>query len=283
MKKLLAIVGPTATGKTARAIQESLACPSIIVSADSRQMFRTMDIVTGKDHPSGITIYGIDILDPDETSSVSVWYDAVIPHIEQAWREDKQVIVVGGTGLYVKALTEGIDTMKVPINQALRDELNLLSVAELQQRLDLLSPEKYQTMNHSDSHNPRRLIRAIEIACCPTENRTPAEQGSNLLGIHLNIIGLKQIDDVVQRQKIQARVISRIELGAIEETKQLLTKYDPRLKAMTAIGYTSIIKFLKGELSKQDLISNWVADEVSYAKRQMTWFRKQPTIWYDVS
>src|SRR5690242_12346572 len=101
MNSLLAIVGPTGTGKTERALKEAAKTDSIVVSADSRQVYRTMDIVTGKDHPSGTPLYGIDIVSPDESCSVAVWHEAVMPHIKQAWKEGKQVIVVGGTGLYL--------------------------------------------------------------------------------------------------------------------------------------------------------------------------------------
>jgi tRNA dimethylallyltransferase len=91
-----------------------------------------MEPVTGKDHPKDIMIYGIDIVEPDESCSVAVWYDSVIHHIRKAWQEGKQVIVVGGTGLYKKSIAGGIETMQIPINQILRDQLNPLSIAELQ-------------------------------------------------------------------------------------------------------------------------------------------------------
>jgi len=275
MNKLVAIVGPTGTGKTKKAIELSKQEPSILVSADSRQVYRHMDIVTGKDHPKDITIHGIDIVDPDEPCSVAIWYDAVMPHIKQAWKEGKQVILVGGTGLYVKAITSGIATMQVPINQVLRDELSPLSIPELQAKLSSLDSLKLASMNHSDLLNPRRLIRAIEVAGHPEK--------SQIISCDSKLVGLKYSVESIERNKIQERVVTRLELGAITETKSLLSLYNPNLQSMSAIGYRSIIKFIEKSCTEDEMIEEWVSGELSYAKRQMTWFRKQPVIWYDVA
>ncbi|MFZ2199346.1 MAG: tRNA (adenosine(37)-N6)-dimethylallyltransferase MiaA [Microgenomates group bacterium] len=277
MNKLVCIVGPTATGKTAKAIELSKEKPSIIISADSRQVYRGMDIVTGKDHPHGVSIYGIDIVEPDQPISVAVWYDSVMPHINQAWADDKQVILVGGTGLYVKALTNGIETMGVEIDQSLRDGLAPLSITELQARLKALDLPKFESMNASDSFNPRRLIRAIEISLSRVEL-----QRTDLCKITSKMIGLKYFDDSNHRSKIRDRVSARIASGAIDETKSLLERYPQSLQSMSAIGYKSIVKYLKGEYSKDQMIDTWLGDEMAYVKRQMTWFRKQPVIWYDI-
>lgn len=281
MNQLLCIVGPTGTGKTARAIEEAQKTPSIIISADSRQVYRGMDIVTGKDHPKGIKIYGIDIVDPDESCSVAVWHDAVMSHIKKAWQESRQVIVVGGTGLYVKALTDGIPTMQVPINQPLRDELSSLSITELQQKLNKLNPSKFTSMNYSDQNNPRRLTRAIEVSMFRTTH--PERALASRMGHHQsNIIGLKHSVESIQRNKIHNRVLSRLDQGAIQETESLVKKYGLDIQSMSAIGYRSIINFIENKFTKQEMIDSWVKGELAYSKRQLTWFRKQPVIWYDI-
>jgi tRNA dimethylallyltransferase len=132
-----------------------------------------MDIVPGKDHPRDIMLYGIDLVDPDESCSVSVWYDSVRTYIDEAFSQNKQVIVVGGTGLYVRSVTDGIETMDIPINHSLRAELETLSITKLQEKLIGLDRAKFDSMNHSDSHNPRRLSRAIEISISiPSPQRT---------------------------------------------------------------------------------------------------------------
>lgn len=275
MNQIVAIVGPTGTGKTKRAIKLSLLQSSILVSADSRQVFRGMDIVTGKDHPKNVSIYGIDIVSPDEPCSVSVWFDAVMPHIRKAWAEGKLPIVVGGTGLYVKAITEGIETMGVPINDKLREILSVLSISELQTKIMESDLAKYESMNESDRQNPRRLIRAIEIS---QSNKNL----SKFFKVSSKIIGLNPPDQETYRKIIKQRVIERLEQGAISETKSLLTKYDKNLQSMSAIGYKSIINFLEGKITRDEMIEDWVDNEIKYAKRQLTWFRKQPVIWYDI-
>lgn len=281
MHKLLCIVGPTGTGKTQKAIELASKEPSILVSADSRQVYRGMDIVTGKDHPANVPIFGIDIVDPDQSISVAVWHDAVIPHIQQAWDKGKQVIVVGGTGLYVKALTQGIPTMSVPLDQPLRDQLAALTVAKLQDKLKQLDEAKLTSMNHSDSNNPRRLTRAIEIAQHRASH--PERAPANRMGLsQAQIIGLKYYDNSNYGSKVRQRVRNRLAKGALRETELLLAKYGERIQSLSAIGYRSIIKYLKHESSEQQMVDSWVADELAYAKRQMTWFRKQPVIWYDI-
>jgi len=259
---------------------ESLQSPSIIVSADSRQVFRGMNIVTGKDHPKDTQVYGIDIVDPDQPVSVAVWYDAVIPHIHTAWETGKQVILVGGTGLYLKAITQGIATMQVPINQSLRDELNEYTVSRLQDSLQHLNSDKLRSMNESDHHNPRRLIRAIEIEQFNLQDLNTSSLTT--LEIITEFIGLKYTNLESQESAIRDRVISRLNLGAIDETKNLLKKYDKNLQSMSALGYKSLTKYLAGEFSKDQMLNDWVLKELQYAKRQLTWFRKQSVIWYDV-
>lgn len=276
MCNLLCIVGPTGVGKTAKAIEIASLAPSILVSADSRQVYRDMDIVTGKDHPKDVDIYGVDILNPDEPCSVSVWYDAVMPHIQAAWQAKQLVIVVGGTGLYFKALTGDIATIQVPINQSLRDRLSTLSITELQEQLWEADPDKFARLNHSDQDNPRRLVRAIEIATSPQKPIITKRTYES------KIIGLKIPSDAEYRNDIETRVHTRLHDGAIEETRKLLVKYDKSVQSMSAIGYRSILAFLEGIYTEEEMVNKWVTDELAYAKRQMTWFAKIDQIkWYD--
>lgn len=276
MNKLLAIVGPTATGKTNLALKLSIQQPSILISADSRQVYKGMDIVTGKDHPKDVTIYGIDLISPNESCSVAIWHSAVYPHIIKAWENGILPIIVGGTGLYVKALTEGIATMSVPINQALRAELVNNSIAQLQAQLISLSQDKFNSMNNSDQHNPRRLIRAIEVASSPHNTHQ-----SSIVNPKSEMIGLYYSSQSIQEDMIRERVIQRLSLGAIEETKLLITRYGTNLQSLSAIGYKTIIDYLNHLISQDQMIELWVKGELDYAKRQMTWFRKQRVVWHD--
>jgi tRNA dimethylallyltransferase len=276
---ILCIIGPTATGKTALAIKLGKLVPSILISADSRQVYREMDIVTGKDHPQGILISGTDLVAPNETCSVSVWHDAVFPVIQQAWKEHKLPIIVGGTGLYIKSLLAPISSLHIPPNHQLRTELDQLPLPALQSRLQMLSPTKFAQMNHSDQNNPRRLIRAIEIALSQVTTTAP----SPILPTSL-FIGLHNSNKVAYTQNIQTRVISRLRAGALIETKNLLVKYGYPLPSFSALGYPHLIDYLSHNSTYQELIHNWTQNEYKYSKRQMTWFRGMTDIfWFDLA
>ena len=273
--KLLAIVGPTATGKTSLAISLSIKFSGTLISADSRQVYRGMDIVTGKDHDPGITLQGIDIVNPDEECSVAVWHDSVSKYLSQS----SLAIVVGGTGLWVKALTDGIETMNVPRDEGLRSKLEVLTVLDLQRILRNLDNEKFTSMNQSDVNNPRRLIRAIEIL---KANSIP--QNTSSIPLNSKIIALYYGDQAIYEQVVRSRVVQRIEQGAITETRNIIASYGTSFASLSAIGYRSIMSFIEGNLSEQDLIEVWTRDELNYAKRQLTWFRKIPNIdWFDVN
>jgi len=277
---LICLVGPTATGKTDLAVKlQTKLKNSALISADSRQVYRGMDIVTGKDHPQSVKISGIDLVNPDEECSVSLWYQAVIPRINST----KYPLVVGGTGLYLKALTDGIPTMFIPPNQALRNQLLHLSIPQLQTKLQSLSSARFAQMNHSDSLNPRRLIRAIEIASSLPILTSKVNASPNQLPPSL-IIGLRPPPIPIFTKLIRKRVLARLKMGALNETKTLLANYGRDLISLTAIGYRSLIPFLDGKIARETMITQWVSDEISYAKRQLTWFNKVPTInWFSAS
>ncbi len=278
-RPLLAIVGMTATGKTALAVRLIGAIPSVLISADSRQLYRGMDIVPGKDHPAGVPIAGIDLLDPDEPGSVAVWYDAVAPVIRTAWEAGKLPIVVGGTGLYVQALLGGVDTMSVPPDPALRARFAGASAATLQAELAQVSPDRLAQMNDSDRANPRRLLRALEIALTPT----PAPKSERALApAPVHILGLRYAGHELQEARIAQRVQARLAAGALAETRALSTVAAPQ--ALSALGYSQLQAHLAGKLSEGEMTAAWVQAEVAYAKRQKTWFAKLPGVtWYDAA
>lgn len=270
------IVGTTGSGKTALALKFAATHPTLLVSADSRQVYRGMDVVTGKDHPQSVPLAGIDLVAPDEPCSVSVWHNAVSPLITSAVQSGKQVVVVGGTGFYLSALSRGIATLSVPLNPPLRSELEQLSLAALQAKLQTLDPAKFLRFNHSDQRNPRRLIRAIEVAVAIGSGPTlaPVVAPAPLLGLYYS-------DATRYEAVIHSRVLARLKLGAIAETQQLLAKYPPTSQSFSALGYSQIISHLRGELTEAEMISAWVHAELKYAKRQLTYFRKLNVTWYD--
>ena len=269
------IVGTTGSGKTKLALRLAELRESVIISADSRQVYKGMDIVTGKDHPRSIKIHGIDLVGPSDECSVSVWYEHVAPVIKNAHDAGHQVIVVGGTGFYVRALTHGIETMSVPINPELRSQLETLGVSELQVMLKRQDPDRFARFNHSDQNNPRRLIRAIEVAKSSV-NVSP----NNTINTQ-PMIALHYEDLNMQEQVIRERVLARLANGAVLETQELLKSVDVNAPSMSALGYCELTKYLRGEINEEQLVDEWVRAELKYAKRQLTYFRKQNVAWHD--
>lgn len=271
------LVGTTGTGKTKlSSLLAQKNRSTVVISADSRQVYQGMDIVTGKDHPKELKIHGIDLVQPDQNCSVSLWFDSVTPLLKRAQEAGRAVIVVGGTGFYVRALTHGIATLSVPPNPALRSSLEKLSLTHLRTKLQKLDPVKWASLNHSDQNNPRRLIRAIEVARAPSPPTPPRPALSRA-----PLVGLYYSDLELQTAVIRERVTSRLKQGAVAETQSLLQKYPHDLQSFSALGYSQIRAYLHGELTEPQLIASWVSAELKYAKRQLTFFRKQNVTWYD--
>ncbi|MCX6791948.1 MAG: tRNA (adenosine(37)-N6)-dimethylallyltransferase MiaA [Candidatus Gottesmanbacteria bacterium] len=248
MNRLLVICGPTATGKTALAAALAKQFNGELVSADSRQVYRGMDLVTGKDRPD-VPSWLYDVANPDEEFSVSQWVKLARAAIADIQKRNKLPIVVGGTGLYINALIHPFETIDIPPNKALRARLHTLSVAELQKMV------KRSGMNDSDWQNSRRLIRKIEIA----EFKTATHKQTNTFDYF--VIGITaQLPTLDKR--IDERLGQRLRQGMKEETEKLLKKYNGEFPSMSAIGL----------------------NEHAYARRQMTWFKKQKGIhWFDVT
>lgn len=307
MKKLLIICGPTATGKTALAVSLGKKFDAELVSADSRQVYRDLDIMTGKDLTEKITIEKLRInikmsdsnysLVPYQFHGVPIWmYDVVEPnedfsvnHYQTLSREviatihksKKLPIVVGGTGLYIGSITQSIDTVSVPQNLLLRKSLQGQSVLDLQENLLSLDPKKWESMNASDRANPRRLVRAIEVATWYMSHQKSLDQAP---AFDVLWIGLTASLDKL-RENIQARVRARFTQGAGEEVKSLEKMMsDTSLSAETALGFTLVREVISGRLREDEAIEQWTTQEYSYAKRQLTWFRKMKEIhWFDIA
>lgn len=177
-KMIPAIVGPTGVGKTAYALSLAPKINAEIISADSRQVFISMDIATGKESNHGhwtiinnrrtliigsVPIHALDLATPDQEFNIRQWHDVAVQLIDEIIQRGHQPLIVGGTGFYLDALMGHVQTMSIPPNADLRIELQRLSRAELQKRLQSLDPERWQSMNYSDQQNPARLMRAIEI------------------------------------------------------------------------------------------------------------------------
>ncbi len=283
MIKAIFIVGPTAVGKTALAIKISKKFPFVLISADSIQVYRSADIISGKDHPKNIHIELIDILPPTNPFNVRDFVDKVRIIVDDPKNQLKTPIIVGGTGLYVKALFDSIDTINVHPNKKLREELSRLNVSQLQEKLRSLDALRLGKMNESDILNSRRLIRAIEIASSQSTSQLRKKQNSLFKIQEVLIIGLSTSDGELRR-RIGVRVKRRIENGAKDEAEKLFESYKdlaPQLKI--ANGYKQMFEFLQDKINWEEAIEQWVTADYQHAKKQMTYFKKLKNIhWYDV-
>lgn len=296
MKKLLVICGPTASGKTKTAVELAKKFNGELISADSRQVYEGMDIGTGKDLPKGakfnfvnsaiggfyvldgVKVWGYDLVKPTEDFSISEFVQSAHKIIERILNSGKLPILVGGTGYYVKGVLDGIDTADIGRNPALRKQIQSLSIETLYEKLSQMDPLKAASMNISDKKNPRRLVRAIEIADSNIKNEkrvvAPPKKYDSLS------IGIK--DDNF-REIIRKRVEKRYEEGILEEIKTLLNSgVNWTMQSMSSIGYRQWFDYLNGNRKLNESLDDWAQAEVKYFKRQMTWFRKDNRIlWFN--
>jgi tRNA dimethylallyltransferase len=295
MNKLLVIVGPTATGKTSLALELASKYNGELISADSRQVYKGLDIGTGKDKPKGAKILGLDLVEPTEDFSVADYQKYAQKIIKKIDSQNKLPILVGGTGLYIKAVLEGIETSTIPKNQKLRTKLEGKSPSELYSMLLSLNKIKAQSLNNSDKNNSRRLVRAIEIASLviPDKHTRHPElpprhpelvSGSESLRYNSLIIALTAPKEHLNN-KITKRVNKRIKQGFEQEVQSLLASgvtWDHQ--SMSSLGYRQWKDYIEGNITKKEAIQNWIKEEQKYARRQLTWFKRAKGVnWFDIS
>ncbi len=294
--KPLVIVGPTSSGKTSLSFWIATQAPPELVSQgvdilvlDSKQVYKHQNVVTGKDLPSAselkkmhVRIFGVDIVNPDEEWSVaqSISYAEFV--IRQAREENRFLIIVGGTPQYLLSVFEKKTSFFVQPNVVLRAKLESQSVEVLQAQLRELDRRKLESFNHSDRHNPRRLIRAIEVATSTVEQEEDDEP--LLLISECCWIGLAT-DKKTLESKIRDRVLYRLQSGAKAEYKKISQTFPHWTKeARAAIGYAEISQFVSGEITEDQLIAVWTLHEIQYAKRQMTWWKREQQItWFEAA
>lgn len=310
MKKLLIICGPTATGKTKMALKIAKKIKGEIISVDSRQVYRYLDIITGKDLPidskslwqqsslkiknkklkigyyqvKGIKIWLYDIVNPDYFFNVSDWLDCAQAVISDIWQRGKTPILTGGTGFYLKAFLKGIETLNIPPDWQLRNKLENLSFDKITELLKKNDLKKWLGMNNSDQNNTRRLIRAIEVAYWlrkDKKNNSVKLKNKKLieeLSLDKTLAIILDAPYSFLYQRIDQRVEARVKNEAEEEIESLLKKgYDFKNSVLgRTIGYSEWQNYLydKKAFDKKEIIQRWKYDEHAYARRQKNWFKK---------
>ncbi len=283
--KLLAIVGPTATGKSDLAISLAKILNAEIISADSMQVYRYMDIGTAKpskDIRAVIPHHFIDILNPDESFSAGEFARQTHRLISKKIRGGIPLIVVGGTGLYVKALERGLVALPpVPdeIHARLWEEYINTGLPHLYDKLCKIDPATASSVHPNDRFRILRALGVFETTGKPLSSfRT--HHGFRETAVHLRKIGLTYPREILYK-RIETRVEQMIENGWMEEVKTLLEMgYNETLKPMQAIGYKQLVSVIKGTLKMRDAVEEIKKETRHLAKRQITWFNKEtPQQW----
>ena len=274
--KVIAVVGPTASGKTAFAVALAEKIGGEIISADSRLVYKGFDIGTAKptlDERRGIPHYMIDIAEPEVDYSAGLYVHEAKRIIEDIQSRGKVPIIAGGTGLYINILLMNYDLPKVEPDYELREALKLEE--DLPAILAELDPETAQLIDKNDR---KKLIRAIEIV---KTTGKPIQRRKNNPEYEIEWIGLNFPRDVLY-DRINRRVDLMFEAGLIDETKNLLQKHGRIPNLLYTIGYQEVIQYLDGLLTLDEAVDKLKQNTRRYAKRQLTWFRKNPAINWNV-
>lgn len=270
--QLITILGPTASGKTTFAAALAERLDTEIISADSRQVYRSMDIGTGKDltdywvNGKAIPYHLIDICEPGEKYNVFKYQHDFYRCYDPIRKKGKLPILCGGTGMYIEAVLKGYKLLDVPQNPALRKSLKGKSLAELEQIL-----AGYKTLhNKTDVDSAQRAIRAIEIE---EYYKHEAPQANEYEPLNSLIIGI-DIDRDLRREKISQRLRNRLDEGMVEEVRRLLDSgIEPEDLIYYGLEYKFLTLYLIGQLSYDDMVARLEIAIHQFAKRQMTWFR----------
>jgi tRNA dimethylallyltransferase len=288
-EKLLAIVGPTAVGKTKLSIHLAKEFKGEIISGDSMQVYRGMDVGTAKIKPEeqeGISHYLLDILDPREDFSVSEFQQLALEKMKELQRSERLPILVGGTGLYVQSVTHQFQFAEAGENEVIREKwqtyLDHHGPLALHQELSRKDPGYAQELH---PNNSRRVIRALEVH--ETTGKSMAEfhgEWERESPFHLVMIGLTMERSILY-ERINQRVDQMISEGLVEEVQRLLHEGVPESSiSLHAIGYKEIIGYLHGDTSLEEAIELLKRNTRRFAKRQLTWFRRMKEVkWFDVT
>jgi len=289
-KPLIVIGGPTACGKTGFSIKLAKEIGGEIISADSMQVYRYMDIGTAKVTPEeadGVPHYLIDEFDPDEEYNVMLFQQKAKAYMEQIWAKGKVPILVGGTGFYINALLYDNDFTETENDTSYREECYKLAQEQgpevLFERLKEVDPEYAEIMH---ANNVKRVTRALEYHYLTGQKFSEhnAEQKEKETPYDAAVIILN-MDREKLYERIELRIDIMMEQGLLEEVKGLLDRgYTPDLVSMQGIGYKEFIPYFNGECTLEEAVTQLKTNTRRFAKRQLTWFRRQiDGLWVDLS
>jgi len=302
--KIIAVVGPTASGKTALGIEIAKTFDGEVISVDSRQVYRGMDIGTAKPEGDeqeseieiggsiqqlfgsrqhrvvgGVVHWGIDLVDPDEDYSVAQFKPYAQERISDILSRGKLPILVGGTGFWLQAIIDNLDLTEGKPDKILREELEARHIDDLFAELKRVDPEAAEVI---DRHNKRKIVRALEVVRT-TGKPFSAQQRKGEPKYDVLQIGLSSERENIY-ERIDDRVVEMIARGLVGEVRGLKSLYGCDIEAMTGIGYRQICAFLDGSVKLDEAIGEIKKDSRRYAKRQLTWFKRDERIkWIDES
>ena len=305
MAAVISILGPTAVGKSKIAVEIAKKISGEIISADSMQVYKGMDIGTAKPtlkERQGISHYLIDIRNPDEEWTVSAFVQQADNLTKEISKKGKIPMVVGGTGLYLWALLEGLSFPIAPANKELRKRLEKITLSTLYSRLSTIDPQAAEKINPNDK---KRIIRALEVfelteipisqlqkkseeprifpITVSYNNASGSRQGGTFSGSEPILIGLIMPREILYKC-IEERVDKMIENGLIQEVEQLLAKgFSKDLPSFQALGYKEVVKYLDGKWTKEQTMVELKKRTRHFARRQMTWFKRFKKVkWFEV-
>jgi tRNA dimethylallyltransferase len=279
MKKLkydiIFIVGPTSIGKTEVSLSLAKKINAEIISADSMQIYKFIDIGTSKPKVNAVKYHLIDFIPLNEKFNVYKYFNLALKYIREITGKNKTVIISGGTGLYIEAILNGIFTIKTE-DSDIRNELELklkkTGILHLFKKLQDVDPESAEIISSNDK---QRIIRALQVFYTTGEKISQLQQKTNYkFNFPYIIIGLT-CNRILLYNKIENDVIMKLKNGWIDEVKNLISSgYEPELKRIKPIGYLQIINYLNGLIDYEDLKHEIIKITKNYAKRQITWFKR---------
>lgn len=285
--KIIVICGPTASGKTALSIELAKKINGEIISSDSMQIYKNMDIGTAKptkQEMQGIKHYLLDFVEPNKRYSVAEFKKDAENAIEEILAKGKVPIIVGGTGLYIDSLIYGIEYPQIELDEKYRKHLEeIVEEQGLEKLYEKAKEIDSQAMEKISKNDKKRILRVLEIYHATGKTKTEQEKESrkNEVKYDYKVFAIN-----MEREKLYERINKRVDImiekGLIQEVENLLKKYNEFPTAMQGLGYKEVVEYLEGTLTKEEMIEKIKQESRRYAKRQITWFKKnKQTIWID--